>query len=100
MNEDTAFKVSNGAFARITSEAKARGVSVGHLFRGRAYRLAHADNPRFNVSGQHLGRTFHCGVNSDVYAALVSMVDQLDVPRDTIGELVCTHVEEYAYDAA
>lgn len=96
VNTDSTFPVSSRALWRLHAGAKASGMSPGRYFRGRAYRLANADRPRFDLSGEHLGRTFHVGISEDVYAALISVVDQLDVPRDTIGELVASYVEEEA----
>jgi hypothetical protein len=94
VNTDTTFHMSRGALWRLHAGAKASGMSPGQYFRGRAYRLANADRPRFDLSGEFLARTFHVGLNEDVYAALISVADQLDVPRETIGELVASYSEE------
>ena len=94
MNTDTTFRMSRRALWGLHAGAKAAGMSPGQYFRGRAYRLANADGPRFDLSGEYLARTFHVGLNEDVYAALISLADQLDVPRETIGELVASYIEE------
>jgi hypothetical protein len=100
MNTDHVFPMSRRSMWRLHQEAGKRQCSLGYLFRGWAYALAHTEKPVFDLAGQPLTQSFDVGINDDVYAALVSLADQLDVPRETIGELVASYMEEYAYAGA
>lgn len=96
MSTDQTFLMSRHAIWRLCETARNRQCSIGYLFRGWAYELAHAEKPRFELSGQPLDRRIGVGIHDDPYAALVSVADRLDVPRETIGELVATYIEEDA----
>jgi hypothetical protein len=97
LNTDSTFFLSRKAVWRLCEEARQLGCSACYLFRGRAYALAHAENPKFDLGGQPLTCAFGVGINDDVHAALISVADQLDVPRETIGELVACYIQEGAY---
>lgn len=94
MNADSDFRLSHTAFNLLYDAARSLGLSPARAFRQKAYLLAYAERPTFNLSGQPLTKCFVAGLNEDVYVALVSLADQLNVPRETIGELVCAYVED------
>lgn len=96
VSTDITFYMSRRAVWRLHEEARKRQCSLGYLFRGWAYDLARVERPKFDLAGQPLIRSFSVGLGEGVYAALASVADRLGVPRETIGELVASYVEEDA----
>lgn len=96
---DTTFQVSRAAMRRLTltKHELAEGTPDGTCSINRAWRyLAHAltndSFPAFDVSGQDLTQTLRVGIAPPVYAELVRMCKQIDIPFALAGEMVSAYV--------
>jgi hypothetical protein len=80
--------MSHAAFWQLKRESVAAGLGVCPYFRCKAEELSLSIDPHFSLSGDPLSRTYEFSLPPDVIAGLESVARDLDVPAETIGELV------------
>lgn len=93
---DSVLMLSSRAWWDLVHEAKVTGRSVEQVLRDRAYRLSLATKPAFRMSGGEIVREVRVGIIHEVLDRLEAMCDRLDVPVESLGELIATWHEEVA----
>lgn len=87
---DSVFLLSSRAWWGLVHEAKVTGYSIEQVIRDRAYRLSLEAKPAFRVSGGELVREVRVGIIHEVLDRLEAMCERLNVPVETLGELIAT----------
>ncbi len=86
--QDTAFRLSTAAVARLRDNAKRAGIPVPRYFRIIAGQLTRIANPAFDLSGGELNCRVDVGLHYKVLNGLHQMCRDLGVPEEASGELV------------
>jgi len=88
MYQDTAFRLSAPAVARLRDNAKRAGIPVPRYFRIIASQLTRIASPTFDLSGGELCYRVDVGLHYKVLNGLHQLCRDLGVPEAAAGELV------------
>jgi hypothetical protein len=96
MHAGQTVRLSRDGLERLRDGYLRAGTNIQKYFRCKAKNLVRIMDPLFEVSGAPLDQTLPVTINSDLLAELRVLADDLNVPHETIGELVATHISRDA----
>lgn len=86
---DTRFFMSRPAYERLHTDARAARMPVATYFRAKAMELVRIASPRFTVAGEPFLGTVAVSLPREAMEGLRELCEDIGVPVETAGELVC-----------